>query len=1187
MANQKLEIEINGQTARLERSLKNVNTFLQHTKREAKALNNDLKFEPGNTDLLVRQQQKYADAVNLSREKVKLLQEELDGVDIEVSPVKFEKLANQIDIANRETKTLERSFNNVSKEVNRLQSGASSIKLDTGNGIKEFQNSLRGIKAAMSTISKVSELTSFDKSTASASQLSAHMREVNTAISLLSRKASILQDDLKDIDPKINPEGFEKAQNELKKVQNELRALENVKVAPKIDTSNINSGANNAKNSVNKNIGSSLANNLGNSGLDTAKSMFGNITNFLSSVAPNIGNAVRASFSVFGNVMKTVGSASWNIVKTTMSAGLKGLGAGLKSIASTVFGGVGNAIKSAITAPLSGIKNAMGTVIQGGLLTIGNKLTTGLGSTFAGVMSSMQETSTSAKSLENVLSFAGVDTSVIQSLKSDMADYAKTTSFGSSELNKVVSGLTTAGVAADKTGALTKNIANSYALLGDGSRKVSEIGTIFTQINSAGKLLAQDFNQLRDAGLGGAIKQDIEKNFPSVIAQFGSFAKAMEAGAISSDMVNESISRIGSSDAAVQAATVPKTMKAAFESLTETIGQKFQSVFEKVNQSGINFVAGLTGWVDNLDLTPFVSMLENMFESLNGVKSVMGSLAGSIDLGAIFTNISSSVKTAVDAFKSFAASADFSAIVSNLQSVGSSVLSTFSNIGTALQSTFNGIAIGPILRNVSEDIAKIFNSIERFSQSKGFKTFLQGTFVVMASLLTNISSLIESLVSKAGSLLGSIDFTSVASTIVQAISIVKNVVDQLFGTLFNTFASLGQSIDFGSLFSGFLETLQTLGRIATNVFNLLAGGLKNAKIGEAFNAVGESIGGILSSLEDLSNSQGLKTIIDVIGTFVAESFRTIFSLIEQTLSAINTNLGSMDFTQLSDGISGFGEIVRNVFGYLLDIIGVTVNSVSEALANIDFKGWFDSFSESLVGIGETIKTLLDSKLFKSLVEGVVAVVGDAVVAIVDLVDKIAKILVDLFKGFDLTSITGPIQTVIDILKTFLDNVLQPIQDAIDEMNSNGSLDAMWAAFDHLGKSVSNVLKFFQPFTDFLGKIIGWIIGDALKGVVDFITGLVESINLFIDAVKAIWDVEAKVGKAIFDFISGLFGLNGSGSGTSYGGASSYYSAYSGAVTNSSTSTTNQTFNMNVTALPGMDVNDVARAVVHEIQLGKV
>lgn len=1187
MANQKLEIEINGQTAQLERSLKNVNTFLQHTKREAKALNNDLKFEPGNTDLLVRQQQKYADAVNLSREKVKLLQEELDGVDIEVSPVKFEKLANQIDIANRETKTLERSFDNVSKAVNRLQSGALSIKLDTGNGIKEFQNSLRGIKAAMSTISKVSELTSFDKSTASASQLSAHMREVNTAISLLSRKAVILQDDLKDIDPQINPEGFEKAQNELKKVQNELRALENVKVAPKIDTSNINSGANNAKNSVNKNIGSSLANNLGNSGLDTAKSMFGNIKNFLSSVAPNIGNAVRASFSVFGNVMKTVGSASWNIVKTTMSAGLKGLGAGLKSIASTVFGGVGNAIKSAITAPLSGIKNAMGTVIQGGLLTIGNKLTTGLGSTFAGVMSSMQETSTSAKSLENVLSFAGVDTSVIQSLKSDMADYAKTTSFGSSELNKVVSGLTTAGVAADKTGALTKNIANSYALLGDGSRKVSEIGTIFTQINSAGKLLAQDFNQLRDAGLGGAIKQDIEKNFPSVIAQFGSFAKAMEAGAISSDMVNESISRIGSSDAAVQAATVPKTMKAAFESLTETIGQKFQSVFEKVNQSGINFVAGLTGWVDNLDLTPFVSMLENMFESLNGVKSVMGSLAGSIDLGAIFTNISSSVKTAVDAFKSFTASADFSAIVSNLQSVGSSVLSTFGNIGNALQSAFNGIAIGPILRNVSEDIAKIFNSIELFSQSTGFKTFLQGTFVVMGSLLTNVSSLIENLVSKAGSLLGSIDFTSVTSSIVQAISIVKNVVDQLFSTLFNTFASLGQSIDFGSLFSGFLETLQTLGRIATNVFNLLAGGLKNAKIGEAFNSVGESIGGILSSLEDLSNSQGLKTIIDVIGTFVAESFRTIFSLIEQTLSAINTNLGSINFTQLSDGISVFGETVRNVFGYLLDIIGVTVNSISEALSNIDFKGWFDSFSESLVGIGETIKTLLDSTLFKTFVEGSIAVLISLLDYFTSIVGQVAKIVVDLFKGFDFTTITEPLQTLIDLFKSFYTNALTPIQAAIDEMNSNGTLAAMWEQFKNLGKSISDILKFLKPFTDFIGKIIGWILGESLKGIVDFITAFVKGINDFIDAIKVLLDVSANIGKGVMDWISGLLGLNGSGSGASYGGASSYYSAYSGAVTNSSTSTTTNHVNVNVSAPQGVDVNSLARAVVHEINLGTV
>lgn len=1186
MANQKLEIEINGQTAQLERSLKNVNTFLQHTKREAKALNNDLKFEPGNTDLLVRQQQKYAEAVNLSREKVKLLQEELDGVDIEVSPVKFEKLANQIDIANRETKTLERSFDNVSKAVNRLQTGASSIKLDTGNGIKEFQNSLRGIKAAMSTISKVSELTSFDKSTASASQLSAHMREVNTAMSLLSSKAAILQDDLKDLDPQINPEGFTKAQNELKKVQAELQALEKVRVNPRITTSNIVNDANAARNSINQNIGRSLAFNLGSSGVDAAKNMFNNIKGFLSNVAPNISNAVRVTFSGFANVMRSVGSASWNIVKTTMSAGLQSLGTGLKTIANSVFGSVGNAIKSAITAPLSGIKNAMGTIIQGGLLTIGNKLTTGLGSTFSGVMSSMQETSTSAKSLENVLSFAGVDTSVIQSLKSDMADYAKTTSFGSSELNKIVSGLTTAGVAADKTGALTKNIANSYALLGDGSRKVSEIGTIFTQINSAGKLLAQDFNQLRDAGLGGAIKQDIEKNFPSVIAQFGSFAKAMEAGAISSEMVNESISRIGSSDAAVQAATVPKTMKAAFESLTETIGQKFQSVFEKVNQSGINFVSGLTGWVDNLDLTPFVSMLENMFESLNSVKSVMGSLAGSINVADIFTNISANVKTAVDAFKSFAASSDSSTIVSNLQSVGSSVLSTFGNIGTALQSAFNGIAIGPILRNVSDDIAKIFNSIELFSQSTGFKTFLRGTFVVMASLLTNVSSLIENLVSKTGALLGGIDFTSFTSTLVQAISVVKNVFDQVIGTLFNTFSSLRNSIDFGSLFGGFLETLATVGRIITNVFDLLVSGLQNSNISEAFKSVGDSIGVILSSLEELSKSQGLKTVIEVIGTFVAESFRTIFSLVEQTLNAVNTNLGSMDFTTLSTGISGFGEIVRNVFGYLLDVIGVTVNSVSEALANIDFKGWFDSISESLTGVGDTIKTLFDSTLFKSLIEGVVSVLGSLVVTITNIVAQIADIFVNLFKGFDLTSITEPLQVWIDIVNSFWTNVFAPIKTAIDEMNSNGTLAALWEQFKNLGKSLSDMLTFFKPLTDFLGKIIGWIVGESLKGIVDFITAFVKGINDFIDAIKVLLDVSSNIGKGVMDWISGLLGLNGSGSGASYGGASSYYSAYSGAVTNSSTSTTNNV-NVNVSAPQGVDVNSLARAVVHEINLGTV
>lgn len=47
--------------------------------------------------------------------------------------------------------------------------------------------------------------------------------------------------------------------------------------------------------------------------------------------------------------------------------------------------------------------------------------------------------------------------------------------------------------------------------------------------------MAQDFGQLRDAGLGGAIKKEIERNFPDVIKQFGNFQNAMEKGAISAE----------------------------------------------------------------------------------------------------------------------------------------------------------------------------------------------------------------------------------------------------------------------------------------------------------------------------------------------------------------------------------------------------------------------------------------------------------------------------------------------------------------------------------------------------------------------------------------------------------------------------------------------------------------------------
>ena len=87
-------------------------------------------------------------------------------------------------------------------------------------------------------------------------------------------------------------------------------------------------------------------------------------------------------------------------------------------------------------------------------------------------------------------------------------------------------------------------------LLGDGSQKISDIGVIFSQINSAGKLMTQDFNQLRNAGIGGALKKQIEEMYPEILAGQKSFNDAMAKGVISAEMVNAAITKIGTSEQA-------------------------------------------------------------------------------------------------------------------------------------------------------------------------------------------------------------------------------------------------------------------------------------------------------------------------------------------------------------------------------------------------------------------------------------------------------------------------------------------------------------------------------------------------------------------------------------------------------------------------------------------------------------
>ena len=1109
--NQKLNITIAGNTVELDKSLKNINAALSNSKKEAQALQKDLKLDPGNVDIVTKRHGELTQALKLSQEKTKMLKDELKGIDSDVDPSAFFKLQKAVNAAEREARTLQRQFDVSTATLSRLGSMSASFKFNPGDGVRDFQNSLQGVNAALSTLGNTKELVNFNPAKATTEQIAQNIGKIDKASELLTRKAELLKSELSGIDVNVDPAAFEKIQQQLNKTYDDLQALNNAKINipvtvgtvdvefgdgiikfrndidgikaaistlgdmdnlltfdagsmslqdmqdkagklsqaigltsqkvdilkanltkidPQVDPSGfvaltkqiaeteadlrrldekkvtvdlaINSATYNIRDIAGR-FSEKLKTGLTQSMQNVSESVNSKIGSIFSpigerikqtvdnNVNPSVISAFKRTSSAVGSALSTVG----NVIKHSLSRGVasgasaveaegsskfsgvgsklaqalgKGLSASGGALAS-IGSGLGSKLTSAVMAPFAALGSGLNTIVTGGLLTVGNKITEGFGSVISGVVGSMQEASTAGKSLENVLRFSGVNDEVIAKINTDLGEYAKTTTFASSSLNKVVGSLSAAGVEASKTTELTKALGNSYALLGDGSRDIADIGVIFSQINSATKLTAEDFNQLRDAGIGGALKKEIEASFPSIIQQFGSFSTAMSEGAISAEMVNEALTKIGNSDAAVKAATIPKTMGEAFAGMNETIGQQLQGVFESVNQKGIDIIQSITSKLEGLDLSGIAE------KALPVIDSVFGMIGEKINL----------------------------------------ISSTFSNIDF----TGFGEEIKGIYDAISAEFAEIFapEKIEEYTSG-------------LTSILSQVG----------GALSGILD-----------------------------------SVDFGEILSNAISVLNSLAGVA---------------------------GGVASTIA---------------GIFGDETFKK------------------------------------------------SINGAFESLSNI------------LADIGE----FLNGEAFQSYAQYLSTTLANALNLVLGVVSEISKMFLALTTGLDFSPITDAISTLFDVAKNFLDAVLKPIREKLEELAENGTISSIWKNVAKLGDTFKALLKVIEPVTTFIGQLLGHLAAEFIEVVLQNIDMLGRGIGALADFLTEVFKAISKYTDSAFEWLSGIFGFESS----SVGSASSYSTYSTVGYSNNNTTTNSNVFN--ITAPAGMNVHGLAREIRHSFELGVV
>ena len=136
---QGITVEIGGDTTKLTTALKSVNTDIRTTQSQLRDVNNLLKLDPGNTELLAQKHRLLADAVRETKEKLETLKTAAEQANEalakgEITQEQYDGLQREIIETEERLKSLEQQANQSAVAVQKIAA--------VGEDLKNFRDSL-------------------------------------------------------------------------------------------------------------------------------------------------------------------------------------------------------------------------------------------------------------------------------------------------------------------------------------------------------------------------------------------------------------------------------------------------------------------------------------------------------------------------------------------------------------------------------------------------------------------------------------------------------------------------------------------------------------------------------------------------------------------------------------------------------------------------------------------------------------------------------------------------------------------------------------------------------------------------------------------------------------------------------------------------------------------------------------
>lgn len=190
----------------------------------------------------------------------------------------------------------------------------------------------------------------------------------------------------------------------------------------------------------------------------------------------------------------------------------------------------------------------------------------------------------------DTLRFAGIDESKIKELGASAQEYADRTVYDLADIQGITSQLAANGV--DGFDRLAEAAGNLNAVSGGTKDTYKSLGLAIVQVNGAGRLQTQDWNQIANAIPGASGK--IQQALADMGAYTGNFREAMAQGQISAEEFNQALLQLGFDDVAVAAASDVSRIENAAGNLQATIVGGFKDMIDAAKPQLTAFMSWLS-----------------------------------------------------------------------------------------------------------------------------------------------------------------------------------------------------------------------------------------------------------------------------------------------------------------------------------------------------------------------------------------------------------------------------------------------------------------------------------------------------------------------------------------------------------------------------------------------------------------